>query len=155
MYIAWTYLPTKKGFVTGLCLLATGLCPTLLPTLTDMAANPNNLAPTDPKYGDGFQNLFKAQAALYFMIFVVNLFLLPGPKKSETMKMAEQEEKQANEDLIDAYGRESYGKLETDEQNVDDFLKQKLTTDLQIKELQSQSRKSGSTSKERGIRVSD
>ena len=30
LYVAWTFLPSEKTLVTGLCLFATGMCPTLL-----------------------------------------------------------------------------------------------------------------------------
>lgn len=34
LYIGWTYLPKQKSVITGLCLLATGICPSILAPLT-------------------------------------------------------------------------------------------------------------------------
>ena len=154
LYIAWTYLPTRKALVTGLCLMATGLCPTLLPTFTDFAANPDGLTPDDPHYGDGFKDLFIAQAILYFIIFVVNIFLLPGPKKSETMKQQEIQETSGSQSQLD-YGRESYGRLESEEHNVDDFLNEKATQEQDLTRPLSTKGAQGSPVRQRSYKPSE
>ena len=83
LYIAWTYFPTKKSLITGLCLLATGMCPSIMAPVTSAIANPDNIEdPTDPNYSKNVPLLFQCLAGIFGVITIIVFVVLPSPRLS-------------------------------------------------------------------------
>ena len=84
LYIAWTYFPTKKSLITGLCLLATGLCPSIMSPITSAIANPDNIEDhTDPDYSKNVPLLFQCLAGIFGVFTAIVFIVLPSPRLSE------------------------------------------------------------------------
>lgn len=84
LYTAWTYLPSKKSLVTGICLLATGLNPTIMARFTSSLGNPENVDDmNDPSVLKSYKNMFMVLALVYSIIFLLVGAILPRPKMSK------------------------------------------------------------------------
>ena len=119
LYVAWTYLPTQKTLVTGLCLFATGMCPTLLTMVVSAIAGGEEehgeAHHENEKPEDNFKKLFLTLGAIYFSIFVTGLLILPPPQKSQTMKIQERENERKKSSV-------SSLNAERSEADLDDFM---------------------------------
>jgi len=92
MYIAWTYFPNHKSFVTGMCLLATGLSPSVLSPLTSYLCNPDNIEDVhDQRVWGNVKRMFLWLAALYSVIDLLIIVVLPSPMTSKRLRQHTEE----------------------------------------------------------------
>ena len=79
LYTAWTYFPTKKSAVTGVILFCAGMSASILSPISTYLVNPDNLSPSDPRYGERVPLLYRYYAAYFGIIALVGCTLQPKP----------------------------------------------------------------------------
>lgn len=79
LYTAWTYFPSKKSAVTGVILFCAGMSASILSPVSTYLVNPNNLPPSDPKYGERVPELYRFYAIYFGVITLVACTFQPMP----------------------------------------------------------------------------
>lgn len=92
VYISWTYFPRRKSLATGLCICSMGLGTAVITPLAALYANPDDLPPSHPRFGERFRSLQRGLGIIFGVLTLVFCSLQPFPLTKEQMKEAEEAE---------------------------------------------------------------